>query len=444
MTVLAVVIAALFGLLALSVPIAISLALPVVAYFHWFTSFPTMMVAQKLFTNIGSVPLMAVPFFILAAALMRTGGVADRLIGFSTALVGPYPGGLAMGGVLACTFFAAISGSSSATVIAIGSIMIPAMRKAGYDQRLAIGSVTTAGALGILIPPSIPMIVYGFVTETSIPRLFMAGVLPGLFLSALLMGTTYVVARRSGYQGGPPVPLRQKLTAFRSAFWSLLLPVIILVGIYGMPEITFAGETYGGSGFFTPTEASVIAVVYAFVVGVFIYRELPLRRVPAVVLESAPMIAMLMFVITCAILFGFLIASLQIPLKISEAILSSHMSPWMFLLLVNVILFFAGDFMDAVPIIAIFVPILFPAARALGIDPIHFGIVVVVNLELGTITPPVGLNLYVASGITKVPVYTVLRYVLPWMLAVVVSLLVVTYFPPLSTFLPNLLWGLSR
>jgi C4-dicarboxylate transporter DctM subunit len=438
--VLAFVIAALFLLLALSVPIAISLALPVIAYFHWFTSFPMMMVAQKLFTNIASVPLMAVPFFILAAALMRTGGVAGRLVDLGTAMVGEYPGGLAMGGVMACTFFAAISGSSSATVIAIGSIMIPAMVKAGYDQRLAIGSITTAGALGILIPPSIPMIVYGFVTETSIPKLFMAGVLPGLFLSALLMATTYWVAVRSGYQRGRHVPFREKLHALRRAFWSLLLPVIILVGIYGMPEIRIGGESYGGSGFFTPTEASIIAVVYAFIVGVFIYKELPLRRVPKVVLESAPIIGMLMFVITCAIFFGFLIASLQIPLKISEAILSSHMPPWMFLLMVNVILFFAGDFMDAVPIIAIFVPILFPAARALGIDPIHFGIVVTVNLELGTITPPVGLNLYVASGITGVPVYTVLRYVLPWMLAVVVCLLVVTYFPPLSTVLPNLLW----
>jgi C4-dicarboxylate transporter, DctM subunit len=439
--VLACVIVALFLLLALDVPIAVALALPVIAYFYWFTGFPMVMVAQKLFTNIASVPLLAVPFFILAAALMRTGGVATRLIELGTAMVGEYPGGLAMGGVLACTFFAAISGSSSATVIAIGSIMIPAMVKAGYDKRLAIGSITTAGALGILIPPSIPMIIYGFVTETSIPKLFIAGILPGLFLSALLMIVTYVVAVRSGYQRGPHVPLREKVHAVKRASWSLLLPVIVIVGIYGMPEITIGGRSYGGTGFFTPTEASIVAVVYAFIVGVLIYREMPLRRVPAVVLESASIIGMLMFVITAAIFFGFLVASLQIPLKISQAILSANMPPWMFLLLVNVILFFAGDFMDAVPIIAIFVPILFPAAKALGIDPIHFGIVVTVNLELGTITPPVGLNLYVASGITKVPVYTVLRYVLPWMLAVVVCLLVVTYFPPLSTALPNLLWG---
>ncbi|MBI2203562.1 MAG: TRAP transporter large permease subunit [Candidatus Rokubacteria bacterium] len=435
------VLVALFVLLALNVPIAIALALPVVAYFHWFTDLPMMMVGQKLFTNIASVPLMAVPFFILAAALMRTGGVANRLVELGTAMVGQYPGGLAMAGVLACTFFAAISGSSSATVIAIGGIMFPAMRKAGYDQRLALGPITTAGALGILIPPSIPMIIYGFVTETSIPKLFIAGILPGLFLSALLMGTTYAVAVRSGHRSGAPVSLRGKLHALRRSFWSLLLPVIVLVGIYGMPEMTIGGETFGGAGFFTPTEASIIAVVYAFIVGVFIYKELPLRRVPQVVRETAPLIGMLMFVITSAILLGFLVASLQIPLKISEAILSAHMPVWMFLLLVNVILFFAGDFMDAVPIIAIFVPILFPAARALGIDPVHFGIVVIVNLEMGTITPPVGLNLYVASGITKVPVYTVLRCVLPWMLAVIVSLLVVTYFPPLSTFLPDLLWA---
>ena len=440
MTVLGFVLLALFVLLSLNVPIAIALALPVIAYFYSFTTFPMTLVAQKLFTNIASVPLMAVPFFILAAALMRTGGVAGRLVYLGTAMVGEYPGGLAMAGVLACTFFAAISGSSSATVIAIGSIMIPAMVRAGYDKRLAIGSITTAGALGILIPPSIPMIVYGFVTETSIPQLFIAGILPGLLLCALLMATTYTVARRSGYTRGPRVPIREKLRALKRAFWSLLLPVIVIVGIYGMPEVRIAGQTFGGAGFFTPTEASIIAVVYAFIVGVFVYRELPLRQVPKVVLESAPIIGMLMFVITCAIFFGFLIASLQIPLKISQAILAANMSPWMFLLLVNVILFFAGDFMDAIPIIAIFVPILFPAAVALGIDPVHFGIVVTVNLELGTITPPVGLNLYVASGITKVPVYTVLRYVLPWMMAVVVCLLVVTYYPPLSTVLPRLLW----
>ncbi len=433
--------ALLFLLLALGVPIAISLAMPVLAAFYWFTDFPMMVLAQKLFTNIASVPLMAVPYFILAAAIMRHGGVARRLTDLATVLVGELPGGLAMAGTLACAFFAAISGSSSATVVAIGGIMIPAALKAGYDERLAVGSIATAGALGILIPPSIPFIIYGIVTETSIPKMFIAGILPGIFLASLLMLTTYIVAVRSGYQGSPRIPIKMKLRAIADSFWSLLLPVIVVVGIYGFPKINLGGREYGGGAVFTPTEASVVCVVYAFVVGAFVYRELRLREVPKVVLESAYTIGMLMFVITCAILLGFFLASQQVPLKVSDLLLSTNMEPWMFLLMVNVVLIVAGCFMDATPIIVIFVPVLFPTAQALGIDPVHFGIMVTVNLEFGTITPPVGLNLYMASGITRIPVHQIVRHVLPWAAPVLIALLVVTYVPELSTFLPKLLWG---
>lgn len=431
----------LFAFLAVGVPVSISLGLSSSIAFYWFTSLPLMMVAQKLFTNIASVPLMAVPFFILAADLMRTGGVARRLTDFAIALVGEYPGGLAIAGALACAFFAAISGSSAATVVAIGGIMIPATIKAGYDERLAVGPITTAGALGILIPPSIPMIIYGFVTETSIPKLFIAGIVPGVVLAGLLMGVTWRIAVRAGYKGSEPRSLREKARAGKEAFWALLLPVIIVVGIYGAPEMRIGDMAIGGGGLFTPTEASIVAVVYAFVIGVFVYKELRLRDLPKVVTESSARIGNLMLIITTAIFLGFLLASEQVPLRISELIIRADMPPWMFLMAVNVVLILAGCIMDAVPIIAIFVPILFPAAMQLGIDPIHLGVIVVVNLEFGTITPPIGLNLYMASGITRIPVHRVVLYVVPWSLAILFTLLLVTYFSPLSTGLPQLLWG---
>ncbi len=399
-------------------------------------------VAQKIYTGIESFPLMAIPFFILASNLMTTGGVARRLIGFAQAYVGHLHGGLAISGVIACALFAAISGSSPATVIAIGGIMIPAMFKAGYDRNYAVGSMTNSGSLGILIPPSIPMILYGFVTNESVGKLFIAGVVPGIMLALMLVVTSFFVARRRGYRSDVHVTWADRWKATRDALPALSLPAIVIGGIYGFPFNLDLGPAHIEAGaIFTPTEAAAVSVMVAFIVGMFIYRELTWADLPRVFAESAKTTAMLMFIITMAVLFGFFLTSQRIPETIASSVLSVAKEPWLILLLMNVILLFAGDFLEASSIILIFAPIFYPIARAVGIDPIHLGIVFVVNLEIGMITPPVGLNLYVASGIAKMPLYGVVRASLPWMLVLLVALMIVSYVPGLSLWLPRLMYG---
>ncbi len=431
----------ILSLMALNVPIAVALGFPVLVTFAFFIDFPLMTVAQKLYTNVEHTSLMAVPFFILAGEIMERGGVARRLIDFAMTLVGSLPGGMAIAAVLSCMFFASISGSSPATVVAIGSITIPAMMNANYSRRLAVGSVTTAGALGILIPPSITMIIYGFVTETSIPKLFIAGVIPGIFLGLSLMLTCYLVARKEKTTFGRRYGIREKVRAFKNAIWSLVLPLIIVIGIYGFPEFTLWGKEFTGGAIFTPTEASVVVVMYALFVGLVIYREIRWRDIPGIIVHACGRFAMLGFIVTNAILLGFILAFQQVPFKIAHWVISMDLAPWMFLLMINVILFFAGDFMDPIPIVMIFIPILFPAAMKLNIDPVHLGVVVVVNMEMGLVTPPVGLNLYVASGITGIPLYDVLRASLPWIMVIVFVLIVITYVPDISLFLPKLMYG---
>jgi len=432
----------LFVFLLIGMPVSISLGLSVLLAFLLFTDFPTVMIGQKLTTNIAHFPLMAVPFFIISSALMHQGGVTHRLIRFAKAIVGQIPGGLAIAGILSCMFFASISGSSAATVVAIGSIMIPAMWEAGYDRRFAVGTMATAGALGILIPPSIAMIVYGFVTQTSVPKLFMAGILPGVFLGGTLMLVSYLVARKRGFPVSPPSSWREKWDAFKDAFWALLIPVVILGGIYGPPrDIPLGLLTIPGGAIFTPTEAAVVAVFMALLVGIYAYGDLRWRDVPRVLIQAGGSIGMLFFIIFNAVLFGFILGNEAVPHRLADWIVSFDLSPWMFLLAVNIVLFFAGDFMDATPIILIFVPILFPAAMALGIDPVHFGILVVVNMELGAITPPVGMNLYMASTVSGMPLFEVMRAALPWILVVLFVLIVVTYVPWISTVVPDWYFG---
>ncbi len=438
---IAFVFIALFALLFMGAPIAIALGLPVLLAFAFASDLPLVVVAQKLQDNISAFPLMAVPFFILASDLMMHGGVARRLIRLANAIVGHLPGGLAIAGIMACAFFAAISGSSAATVAAIGSLMIPGMIDAGYDKRFAVGCMACAGSLGILIPPSIPMVIYGYVTETSVGKLFIAGVIPGIFFAFTLMFVTYVYARMKGMERTRPSTWAERWAATKDAAWSLLLPVIIVAGIYGIPEIRLGPISFSGTGAFTPTEAAAVSVLYAFLVGVFVHRELGLRDLPKVLGESMRKIAMLMFLIANAILFGFFLTTTLVPQHLSGWISSMGLAPWQYLLAVNILLFFAGDFMDAVPIILIFIPVLFPTAQALGIDPVHLGIVVTINMEMGAITPPVGVNLYVASAISKMPLYGVLRAAAPWILVVVFVLLVVTYIPSIATILPRLMYG---
>jgi C4-dicarboxylate transporter DctM subunit len=374
--------------------------------------------------------LLAIPFFILAGNFLTTGGVARRMIDFAVSAVGHLPGGLAIASVLACMLFAAVSGSSPATVVAIGSIVIAGMVKTGYTQSFATGVIVNAGTLGILIPPSIVMVVYAAASETSVGRLFMAGVIPGIMLGLMLMIAIYVVAIVKKLPRQPKASWVERLNYFRKAMWGLLLILIVLGGIYG--------------GVFTPTEAAAVAAVYAAFIAVFVYRDLRIPDVPRVLVDSSKVTVMLMFIIANAFLFAHVLTTEQIPQSIARELVAMGLQPWQFLLIVNVILLIAGNFMEPSAIILILVPILFPIAMQLGIDPVHLGIIMVVNMEIGMVTPPVGLNLFVASGITGMPLLSVVRASLPWLSILFVFLIVITYVPEISLFLPNLMFGVSN
>ncbi len=421
--------AILFGLLLvlmlLGMPIGVALGLTVIAFMALMTSVPLESVALKMFTGIEKFELLAIPFFILAGNFLTSGGVARRMIRFANAMVGHITGGLGMTAVVACALFAAVSGSSPATVLAIGSILIPAMLKNGFSRRFAIGTVASAGGLGILIPPSIVMVMYAVTTNSSIGALFMAGVVPGLVLTLMLAVTTYWQARKHGFPRQEPVGWGERWRAFREAFWGLLLIAIVMGGIY--------------TGVFTATEAAAMSAVYAGFIALFVYRDLKWRDVPRVLRESANMSAMLYFIIASAVLFSFILTSEQIPQRLAQMIIDLGLGPVGFLIIVNILLLIAGNLMEPSSIILILAPILFPVAVALGIDPVHFGIIVTVNMEIGMITPPVGLNLFVASGITRAGLTEVSVAVVPWLITMLVFLVLVTYWPALSLWLPRTL-----
>jgi C4-dicarboxylate transporter DctM subunit len=417
----------LLTMLGIGLPIAMALGLSSILTILFFEHDSIASLTLKFFQTFEQFTLLAIPFFILAANFLTTGGVARRMIKFAIAVVGHLPGGLAIASVLACMLFAAVSGSSPATVVAIGSIVIAGMVRAGYTQSFATGVIVNAGTLGILIPPSIVMIVYAEATEASVGRLFMAGVIPGILLGLSLMVAIYIAARIKKLPRQPKASWRERFMHFRDAMWGLLLIFIVMGGIYG--------------GVFTPTEAAAVAAVYAFVAAVFIYRDLKMADVPRVLVDSARVSVMLMFIIGNAFLFGHVLTTAQIPQGISEMVTQANMAPWHFLLIVNIILLVAGNFMDPSAIVLITAPILFPTAVKLGIDPIHLGIVYVVNMEIGLVTPPVGLNLFVASGITKMSLMDVVRASMGWLMVLLGFLVVVTYIPEISTYLPNLLFG---
>jgi len=408
-------------------PISIALGLTVLSFLFILTDVPVQAVALKLFTGIEKFEIMAIPFFILAGNFLTHGGVARRMIDFATSMVGHWHGGLALSGVLACALFAAVSGSSPATVVAIGSILLPAMLRQGYPKSFGAGVVTTSGALGILVPPSIVMVMYSVSTNTSVGKLFMAGVIPGLMLALLLGLTTWVLARKRNYPRLPRASFAERWRAFRRSVWGLLLIVLVIGGIY--------------SGMFTPTEAAAVSAVYAFVIVVFVYRDLNIRQVPKVLLDSAAMSAMLLYIITNAVLFSFLMTSEGIPQAMAGGIMDMGLGVIGFLLMVNLLLLLAGNVMEPSSIILILAPILFPIAMALGIDPVHFGIIMVVNMEIGMCTPPVGLNLYVASGIARMGITELTLAVLPWLLTMVGFLMLITYVPEISLWLPRLFFG---
>ncbi len=424
-----IIFALLFGLMLTGMPISISLGLTVLTYLFTMTSVPIQSVALKLFTGIEKFEIMAIPFFILAGNFLTHGGVARRMINFASSMVGHWAGGLGLAGVMACALFAAVSGSSPATVVAIGSIILPAMVRQGFPARFGAGVITTSGALGILIPPSIVMVMYAVATSTSVGALFIAGIVPGLVLATMLGLTTWWRARKNDYPRQPKATWGERWRTFRQSIWGLLLIIVVIGGIY--------------TGIFTPTEAAAMSAVYAFFVAVFVYRDLPLSKVPKVLLDSANMSAMLLYIITNAVMFSYLMTSEQIPQELAAWMLDKGLGVFAFLLFVNIILLLAGNVMEPSSIVLIMAPILFPVAIKLGIDPVHFGIMMVVNMEVGMCHPPVGLNLYVASGITKMGITELTIAVWPWLLTMLVFLVIVTYWPPLSIWLPRVL-GMMR
>ncbi len=417
----------LFLFMFIGVPIAISLGLSGALTILLFSPDSVRSLAIKLFETSEAYTLLAIPFFLLSGAFMTTGGVARRLIDFANACVGHIRGGLAIAAVLACMLFAALSGSSPATVAAVGSIAVAGMVRSGYPRAFGAGIICNAGTLGILIPPSIVMVVYAAATETSVGKLFVAGVVPGLLLGVILMVVIYIVARVK-LPAQPRASFREWLAAARRAGWGLLLLVIILGGIY--------------SGLFTPTEAAAVAAVYSAFVALFVYKDMRLRDCPKVLLESGRLSIMLMFIIANAMLFAHVLTTEQIPQQITEWVVQEGLTPIGFLLMVNVVLLVAGSFMEPSAIVLILAPIFFPIAMKLGIDPIHLGIVMVVNMEIGLVHPPVGLNLFVTSAVTGMPLGATIRAALPWLMILLLFLILVTYVPLISLWLPGLL-GMS-
>ncbi|MEQ1523453.1 MAG: TRAP transporter large permease subunit [Aestuariivirga sp.] len=434
-----IIFALLIVLMLTGMPISISLGLTVLSFLFFLTEVPIEAVALKLFTGIEKFEIMAIPFFILAGNFLTHGGVAKRMINFARTMVGHWYGGLGLAGVMACALFAAVSGSSPATVVAIGSIILPAMVKQGFPKSFGAGVITTSGALGILIPPSIVMVIYAVstsgmmlegpngepVSSASVGTLFMAGVIPGLMLATLLGLTTFYRAWKFDYPRLPKATTAERFKALRESFWGLLLIFIVIGGIY--------------SGIFTPTEAAAMSAVYAFVVAVYVYKDMTLAGVPKVLLASANMSAMLLYIITNAVLFSFLMAHENIPQAMAAWIVGSGLGYFGFLLIVNLLLLAAGNVMEPSSIVLILAPILFPVAVKLGIDPVHFGILIVVNMEVGLCHPPVGLNLYVASGIAKMGITELTVAVWPWLLTMIGFLAVVTYVPEISLWLPRML-----
>ncbi len=416
---------ALFVCLLLGVPIAVSLGFASITTLLLFSDQSLVSLAQKFSHTMQVYPLLAVPFFILAGTLMTSGGVAKRMIEFANALVGHMHGGLAMASVLACMLFAAVSGSSPATVVAIGSIVIAGMVNMGYTRKFAAGVICNAGTLGILIPPSIVMVVYAAATETSTGALFIAGVLPGILLASVMMLAIYLIARLRKIPRQPWHGWGQVWVTGRRAIWGMSLVFIILGGIY--------------SGAFTPTEAAAVSAVYALIIALYVHRDIGWKELPKAFVESAKITAMLMFIIANAYLFAFVLTTEQIPQLASQTIIGMGLPPWAFLLVVNVLLLIAGNFMEPSSVILILAPIVFPIAMSMGIDPVHLGIIMVVNLEIGMVTPPVGLNLFVTAGVARMPIEQVIMAALPWLLILLSVLIIVTYVPIISLLLPGLM-----
>jgi len=409
----------------LGVPVAYTLCLSVASILVFFMDKPLVMITQIMFSGMDSFSFMAVPFFMLAGSFMSAGGVTKRLVSFSQSLVGSFTGGLAQTVSVSGCFFAAISGSSAATTAALGTTMVDEMEKKGYSREWATGVVASSGVVGIVIPPSITMVVYGVIADTSIGDMFVGGFVPGAMMGLSMMFVSWYLAKKRGIAPEGKFSVVGVLKAFKESFFALMTPVIIIGGIYG--------------GIFTPTEAAAVAVVYGIFVGLFIYKELKFADFPKIIFQAVIGTTMIMLLVGAANVFGWLLTNLQIPHHIAAFVVSITSSPIMFLLAMNVLLLVAGTMVNASAAVVILTPIFLPVAKTMGIDPLFFGVLMVVNLAIGCITPPVGLDLFVASAITKVPIERVMAASAPYLYALLVTLVVLTLFPGFITFLPNLL-----
>lgn len=411
----------------LTVPVAVSIGLASMLGVAWDGRMTWLVIAQQLYAALDKYPLVAVPFFILAGNLMEAGGISDRMVEFAKSVVGKMQGGLAVSCVLTCMIFAAVAGSSVATTFAVGAILIPAMVKHGYPKPFAASLQASAAELGVIIPPSIPMILFAVSTDTSVGELFIAGIGPGVLIAGALMLYVWLYARRNGYgklDGQHRVAL---WPAFKQAWLALLMPVIILGGIYG--------------GVFTPTEASAVAVVYALVVGIFIYRRLNIATLSQTLHRSVISTAVIMFVIANAGVFGFLLNRAGIPFALGEWLGSVFSDKYTFLIGINIALFLIGMFIETSASIVVLAPLLLPVAMQFGVDPAHFGVIMVVNLALGMITPPFGVNLFAACTVANIPLERLIRPLLPFVVVVLTCLMVITYVPEISLFLKELVYG---
>lgn len=408
----------------LNVPIAVAIGLASLSAILWSGAIPPVVLVQKMFTATDSFPLMAVPFFILAGSLMEFGGISRRLIDFANSIVGRFSGGLAFVAIVASMFFGAISGAAVACVAAIGTILIPAMVRRGYDTPYATAVQATAGTLGVMIPPSIPMIIYGVLTGVSIGGLFMGGILPGILVAVSLMFVAWLIARKKGYKGDEKASGAKIWATFKDAIIALLMPVIILGGIYG--------------GVFTPTEAAVVAVIYGFIVGAFVYRELSLSKLKDILVNTSVGTATIMFIIATSSVFSWILTAQRVPQAVAEAILSVSKNPVVILTLINILLLFIGTFMETVASIIILVPVLYPVVTQIGVDPLHFGIIIVVNLAIGMVTPPLGVCLFVGCGISGISLEAISKAAWPFIAIMIAAVLVLTYVPWISLVLPKL------
>jgi C4-dicarboxylate transporter DctM subunit len=426
---IALVLVLLTGLI-IGVPIVASLVLASAVGLLADGSLPITVLAQRIFVGLDSFPLLAAPLFILAGSIMEVGGISARITALAQALIGHIRGGLGMVVILATMIFSGVSGSSTADTAAIGSVMIPAMERRGYPKAFATAVVAAAGGMGILIPPSIIMIIYGLLTNTSIAALFVAGIVPGILTCVAGMAITYVIAKRENFPVEASFSLRELVVALGRSFWAIIMPVIILGGIL--------------LGIFTVTEAAVVAVVYGWIVAMFIYRELKWRDMPRILVESGVLTGIVMLVVGVAAVFGWLLTSHQVPLQVTKALSAISDNPMFFLFLINVSFLLIGCVFEVTAALIMTVPVLIPVALAYGIDPVHLGVVITANMGIGMVTPPVGICLYVACGISGVPMNSAIRDLTPFLAVMIATLLLITYVPAITLFLPQLLLGYGQ